>query len=61
MESLSGNCESSVLGRQSSNASQTNDPISEKEKEIEILTGLSTELEKKVNVNPLFFYRVNLK
>ncbi|KAL7606045.1 hypothetical protein Lser_V15G20491 [Lactuca serriola] len=48
VESLSGNCESSVLGRQSSNASQTNDPISEKEKEIEILTGLSTELEKKL-------------
>ncbi|KAK1422001.1 hypothetical protein QVD17_24824 [Tagetes erecta] len=37
-----------LLGRQSSSASQTTDSIADKEKEIEILTGLSTELEKKL-------------
>ncbi|KAL8199370.1 hypothetical protein R6Q57_012938 [Mikania cordata] len=37
-----------LLGRQSSSASQTTDSVADKEKEIEILTGLSTELEKKL-------------
>nr|XP_043615526.1 protein HGV2 [Erigeron canadensis] len=37
-----------LLGRQSSSASQTTDSVAEKEKEIEILTGLSGELEKKL-------------
>ncbi|XP_071711177.1 uncharacterized protein [Rutidosis leptorrhynchoides] len=36
------------LGRQSSCASQTTDSVAEKEKEIETLTGLSSELEKKL-------------
>ncbi|KAI3500535.1 hypothetical protein L1887_36357 [Cichorium endivia] len=48
VENSGGNCESGVLGRQSSNLSQTNDSVGEKEKEIEILTGLSSELEKKL-------------
>ncbi|KAK9054067.1 hypothetical protein SSX86_025143 [Deinandra increscens subsp. villosa] len=40
-----------VLGRQSSSASQTTDSVADKEKEIEILTGLSSELEKKAGLN----------
>ncbi|KAI3726242.1 hypothetical protein L1987_66039 [Smallanthus sonchifolius] len=45
----SGNAESSaLLNRQSSSASQTTDSVADKEKEIEILTGLSSELEKKL-------------
>ncbi|KAI3669876.1 hypothetical protein L6452_41335 [Arctium lappa] len=45
---VSANSESALLGRQASNASQTTDHVAEKEKEIEILTGLSIELEKKL-------------
>ncbi|KAJ9562274.1 hypothetical protein OSB04_007434 [Centaurea solstitialis] len=44
---VSANSEPVLLGRQVSNASQTADNVADKEKEIEILTGLSTELEKK--------------
>ncbi|PWA41679.1 acetyltransferase A, auxiliary subunit [Artemisia annua] len=44
----SANPESGLLGRQSSSASQTTDSVADKEKEIEILTGLSSELEKKL-------------
>ncbi|KAI3785009.1 hypothetical protein L1987_44117 [Smallanthus sonchifolius] len=46
----SGNAESAatLLNRQSSSASQTADSVADKEKEIEILTGLSSELEKKL-------------
>ncbi|XP_021983239.1 NASP-related protein sim3 isoform X1 [Helianthus annuus] len=43
-----GNAESAVLNRQSSSASQTADSVADKEKEIEILTGLASELEKKL-------------
>ena len=49
LESLCGEGKSGVLDRQASNASQSNDLVVEKGKEIEILTGLSSELEKKVN------------
>ncbi|XP_076953945.1 NASP-related protein sim3-like [Bidens hawaiensis] len=38
----------SAGGQQSSSASQATDSVADKEKEIEILTGLSTELEKKL-------------
>ncbi|KAJ0457614.1 putative tetratricopeptide-like helical domain superfamily [Helianthus annuus] len=54
IESLSGSIESTkpesagVLARQSSSTSRTTDSVADKEKEIEILTGLSTELEKKL-------------
>ncbi|KAL4581838.1 hypothetical protein LXL04_006370 [Taraxacum kok-saghyz] len=52
LERLKSECGESgskgVLGRQASNASQTNESVGEKEKEIEILTGLSSELEKKL-------------
>ncbi|KAJ0894064.1 putative tetratricopeptide-like helical domain superfamily [Helianthus annuus] len=44
-----GNAESAVLNRQSSSASQTADSVADKEKEIEILTGLASELEKKAS------------
>ncbi|KAK9067113.1 hypothetical protein SSX86_014438 [Deinandra increscens subsp. villosa] len=44
----SASAESAVLNRQSSCASQTTDSVADKEKEIDILTGLSSELEKKL-------------
>ncbi|MFS7947760.1 hypothetical protein Hanom_Chr06g00552011 [Helianthus anomalus] len=57
IESLSGSIESTkpesagVLARQSSSTSRTTDSVADKEKEIEILTGLSTELEKKAGLS----------
>ncbi|XP_076932280.1 NASP-related protein sim3-like [Bidens hawaiensis] len=43
-----GPTDTESAGGQSSSASQTTDSVADKEKEVEILTGLSTELEKKL-------------